>query len=71
LYVCTNKNVEVWKIDLVSVNLTLELSDSFRNHDYEMEGLDFWDLTEKGLGVMHMFGNFMQVKEKSLRNYKP
>lgn len=37
----------------------------------QMEGLTFWDLTDKNLGVMHMSGNFMSVTEKSIRSYKP
>jgi hypothetical protein len=36
-----------------------------------MEGLTFWDLRDQNLGVMHMFGNFMQLKEKCLRSYSP
>lgn len=42
------------QVDISSGALTKELSDSYNHHDYEMEGLDFWDLTDKGLGVMHM-----------------
>lgn len=42
----------------------------YPNHEYEMEGLDFWDLTDRGLGVMHMYGNFMQVKEKAIHHYE-
>jgi hypothetical protein len=34
-----------------------------------MEGITFWDLRDKGLGVMHLFGNFMQAKEKAIHNY--
>eukprot|EP01036_Dinobryon_divergens_P032344 gene32343-41908_t len=36
-----------------------------------MEGLDFWDLSHIKMGVMHLFGNFMQIREKAVRNYDP
>lgn len=42
------------KLDRTQGQLTQVLSDVYPNHEYEMEGLDFWDLTEKGLGMMHM-----------------
>jgi len=71
LYFCTNAKDQVWRLELESGIINLELSDSYLFHDYEMEGLDFWDLRDRGLGVMHMFGNFMQFREKSLRNYDP
>ncbi len=71
LYLSINAKDQIYSFNLTSSELKLELSDEMRNHAYEMEGLDFWDLTDKGLGVMHMYGNFMQLKEKSIRSYKP
>lgn len=71
LYIVTNENDEVWRVDMSTGGINLELSDEYEHHVYEMEGIDFWDLRSKGLGVLHMFGNFMQLREKCLRNYKP
>lgn len=42
------------QVDRTLGTVTEVLRDAYPNHDYEMEGLDFWDLTEKGLGTMHM-----------------
>ena len=70
LYLVSNIEDNVYKLNISSGELTLVLSDTYRKHDYEMEGLDFWDLTPQGMGEMHMFGNFMQAKEKALHNYK-
>ena len=61
----------MWKLELSTGIIKLELSDTFKTHAYEMEGIDFWDLRGRGLGVMHIFGNFMQVREKALLNYDP
>jgi hypothetical protein len=59
-------------MDITTGNFSLVLSDSiYDKYDYEMEGLDFWDLSAKGLGTMHMFGNFMQVHEKGIDSYDP
>ena len=69
LYLAINSNDEVWKLVLDTSELTLEVSDDYNKHDYEMEGITFWDLEEEGLGTMHMFGNFMEVKEKSIHSY--
>lgn len=86
LYLCINANDEVWKLELKTGSLTLELSDAYKKHDYEMEGITFWDLSNGNvvvgdsssgggsaldLGLLHIFGNFMSLREKSLRNYKP
>ena len=71
LYVCSNAQDAVWKINLDTLSMEFVLADDYKNHEYEMEGIDFFDLTDKGLGVMHLYGNFMQLKEKALHNYKP
>ena len=70
LYLVSNIEDNVYKLNTTSGDLVLILSDSYRKHDYEMEGLDFWDLSSLDMGQMHMFGNFMQAKEKALHNYK-
>ena len=75
LYVSSNINVSVHKIDVTTGETTFVLSDDYiEKHLYEMEGLTFWDLEERqqgpGLGTMHLFGNFMEVKEKAIRNFK-
>ena len=72
LYLCTNIDDGIWKMNLQSGKVTFVLSDPiFEKFAYEMEGIDFWDLREKGLGVMHVFGNFMTMREKSIKNYNP
>lgn len=71
LYMCSNAQDGVWKVNLSTLELQWVLDDKYRNHEYEMEGLDFWDLRDRGLGVMHMYGNFMQLKEKAIHNYEP
>lgn len=71
LYITSNINVSVWKVDISTGDIAFVLSDDYiSNHIYEMEGLDFWDLEERGLGTMHLYGNFMEVKEKAIRNFK-
>ena len=80
LYVSSNINVSVHKIDVTSGESYFVLSDDYiEKYMYEMEGLTFWDLEEEGkgpgegrenLGTMHLFGNFMEVKEKAIRNFK-
>mmetsp|Transcript_26004 Transcript_26004/g.43847 ORF Transcript_26004/g.43847 Transcript_26004/m.43847 type:complete len:92 (-) Transcript_26004:155-430(-) len=76
LYVSSNINVSVYKIDVSTGETSFVLSDDYiEKHLYEMEGLTFWDLEEQGgggegLGTMHLFGNFMEVKEKAIRNFK-
>lgn len=71
LYLAVNGNCSIYKMNLQSKEVSFVLSDQYRKYEYEMEGLTFWDLTHKGLGVMHMYGNFMEIKEKGIRNYKP
>jgi hypothetical protein len=76
LYVSSNINVSVYKIDVTTGETSFVLSDDYiEKHLYEMEGLTFWDLESEGygsegLGTMHLFGNFMEVKEKAIRNFK-
>ena len=72
LYLCTKIDDGIWKMNLQSGKVTFILSDPiFEKFAYEMEGIDFWDLRDKGLGVMHVFGNFMTMREKSIKNYNP
>lgn len=72
LYLAVNGNCSVYQMNLQTGDIQFVLSDMpYENHIYEMEGLTFWDLRKKGLGVMHMYGNFMTVKEKGLRNFTP
>ena len=73
LYLATNGGCSVYRFDVVTGESEFILSDDYdkRRHEYEMEGLTFWDLGE-GVdgGQMHMFGNFMEVKEKSIHSYR-
>ncbi len=56
LYISSNVNVSVWKVDISSGDIEFVLSDDYMSsHIYEMEGLDFWDLERVGLGTMHMY----------------
>eukprot|EP01034_Spumella_vulgaris_P023586 gene23586-29815_t len=71
LYLSCNGNDTIWKVDVATGTYEYVLSDLMAHHEYEMEGLDFWDLRHRGLGVMHMYGNFMKVVEKSIRSYEP
>jgi len=71
LYLSTNLEDAVWKLNLDTGALDKVVSDPYNFHEYEMEGITFWDLRDRGLGVMHIFGNFMQVREKAIRNYTP
>ena len=70
LYICVNADDNIYKIDMKTGNIEFVLSDAYNHHQYEMEGIDFYDLQEEGLGVMHLYGNFMSV-EKQIRNYDP
>lgn len=72
LYLAVNGNCSIYKMDITTGDLSFVLSDMpYQKHIYEMEGLTFWDLQHLGLGVMHMYGNFMTVREKSIRSYSP
>lgn len=54
LYIATNIDDGVWKVNVTSGEVTNVLFDTYKHHEYEMEGLSFWDLTSIGYGVMHM-----------------
>ncbi len=55
LYVTTNINVSVYKVNIVTGDIEYVLSDDYiDNHIYEMEGIDFWDLEDQNIGTMHM-----------------
>ena len=72
LYICTNIDDGIWKINIETGDIEFVVSDNYPLHEYEvhnnnyiililynniiikMEGLDFWDLSSIGLGVMHM-----------------
>lgn len=74
LYLACNGADNVFRVDVVTGLIELVLSDAYDRNiypAYEMEGLDFWDLRSRGLGMMHLFGNFMEFKEKSIHNYDP
>ena len=75
LYLAVNGNCSVWKLNMQTTEVTRVLSDlpnyKFYKHQYEMEGIDFWDLSEQGLGVLHLYGNFMALEEKSIRSFSP
>jgi len=71
LYLAVNGNCSVWKIDMKTADITRVLSDlPYKHHTYEMEGIDFWDLSSEGLGVMHLIGNF-QSEYKTIRSFLP
>ena len=61
------------KLNLATKELTKVLSDNelFRKHEYEMEGIDFWDLRDRGLGLLHVYGNYMSLEEKGIRSFDP
>lgn len=74
LYLACNGEDSIWKVDFKSSTVELVLLDQYdREHfsEYEMEGIDFFDLSDRDMGIMHMFGNFMTVKEKSIHNFVP
>lgn len=75
IYLSINANCSIYKMDLNTGEVRFVLSDDYahRPHEYEMEGITFWDLRDHtpNFGVMHFFGNFMTVKEKGIRSYTP
>lgn len=72
IYLAVNGNCSIYQMNVATGDISFVLSDMpYQKHIYEMEGLTFWDLTSKGLGVMHMYGNFEKVLEKGIRSYKP
>ena len=46
LYLAVNGNCSVYRLDVHSGEVSLVLSDTYakRPHEYEMEGITFWDL---------------------------
>ena len=48
------------------------LKDAYDHHPYEMEGITFMDLEHRGLGTLHVYGNFQSLREeKSIHNFSP
>jgi len=50
LYLAVNGNCSVYRLDVRSGEVFLVLSDTYakRPHEYEMEGITFWDLRKTG-----------------------
>jgi hypothetical protein len=71
LYLSVNGNYSVYMLNMQTNETSYVVSDDPLYSIYEMEGLTFWDLTARGLGVMHLYGNFDTVKEKSIHNFDP
>jgi len=75
LYLATNVEDAVYKFNIKTGDVEFVLSDNdnyvIDGYYYEMEGLTFWDLSEDGLGVMHMYGNFMNAREKAIHSFQP
>ena len=73
LYISTNINDGIYKIDINSGISEFVFNDDNNylpdEYYYEMEGLTFWDLSNDGLGLMHMYGNFMNAREKAVHNF--
>ena len=69
LYLATNSGDQVYRLVLETGLIDMAVSDKYDHHDYEMEGITFWDLEGHGYGTMHIFGNFMQLREKSIHSY--
>lgn len=74
LYLATNVEDGVFKLNIETGAFDLALKDDdnyvIDKYYYEMEGLTFWDLSEEGFGQMHMYGNFMNGREKAIHNFK-
>lgn len=75
LYLATNIEDSIYRINVTTGVSDFVFSDNesylIDNYYYEMEGLTFWDLSADGLGVMHMYGNFMNVREKAIHSFSP
>ncbi len=76
IYLASDLNCSVWAMSLDTGDLTEVIQDVYphRPYVYEMEGIDFFDLRDRpggSLGLLHLYGNFMEVKEKSIHNYSP
>ena len=74
MYITSNTNCSVWKVDINTGVTTFVLSDdTYKYHEYEMEGITFFEDTElqsSGFGVMMIYGNFMSL-QKSLHTFSP
>jgi hypothetical protein len=71
LYLAANGPV-VYKFDInTGATVQFILNDAYSHHKYEMEGITFMDLEDKGLGTMHLYGNFELLREKSIHNFSP
>lgn len=74
LYITSNKNCSIWKIDVNTGITSFVLSDElYKYHEYEMEGITFFEndeLQSNGYGVMMIYGNFMSIR-KSLHTFSP
>lgn len=71
LYLSTNGNCSVYRLNLETLDISRVLSDvDDKPWVYEMEGIDFWDKSASGLGIMHIYGNFMGA-EKTVHNFNP
>jgi hypothetical protein len=72
LYLSVNGNCSIYQLNMQTNETSFVLSDEpYDHHEMEMEGLTFWDLRSQGLGVMHMYGNFEQLREKSIHSFDP
>jgi len=75
LYITSNTNCSVWKVDVNTGVTSFVLSDEY-NRDklqMEMEGITFFENEElqgNGYGVMMLYGNFMSLR-KSLHTFIP
>jgi hypothetical protein len=74
LYITSNTNCSVYKINISTGITTFVLSDeTYKYHEYEMEGITFFDndeLKKQGYGTMMIYGNFMSL-QKSLHTFTP
>lgn len=74
MYVATNIKDAVFRLDITTgvAEFVLQDDDNYviDGYYYEMEGLTFWDLYDTGHGVMHMYGNFMNAREKAIHSYE-
>ena len=75
LYITSNTNCSVWRVDVNTGVTSFVLSDEY-NRDklqMEMEGITFFEneeLQANGYGVMMLYGNFMSL-QKSLHTFFP
>lgn len=72
LYLAVNGNCSIYKLNMQTNETSFVLSDEpYDHHEMEMEGVTFWDLRSRGLGVMHLYGNFETLREKSIHSFDP